>query len=300
MRGTRTSTGATTRWSNIARGTPWSVAEIFGPQGHLAINNGAATTDVPGLMLHLGYNPDVTHMRLSHLAGWPGSPWQQVNPTATYTVPGLGPGDPVQPITMHVQFRNAAGLVSEDITDEITYDPSTVGNPDNDGDGINDDEEVFVFFTDPDNPDSDGDGITDGDEEAGGTNPLSNDSDNEGLTDGEELLAGTDPSVADTDGDSHSDREEIEVLMTDPNDPEDALVLVSFNQADASSADLTFASKAGVTYHFMVTDDLTNWVDVETSVVATGSSTTLAIPYPSSFDPTTTERIYVLVKVLDD
>ncbi|MFP6903571.1 MAG: choice-of-anchor X domain-containing protein, partial [Verrucomicrobiota bacterium] len=300
MRGTRTSTGATTQWSNVARGTPWSAAEIFGPQGHLAINNGAATTDVPELMLHLGYNPDVIDMRLSHLSGFPGSPWQQVNPTATYTVPGLGPGDPVQPITMYVQLRNAAGYVSGDITDEILYDPSTVGNPDNDGDGINDDKEVFVFFTDPDNPDSDGDGITDGDEVAGGTNPLSNDSDNEGLTDGEELLAGTDPSVADTDGDSHSDREEIEVLMTDPNDPEDALVLVSFNQADASSADLTFASKAGVTYHFMVTDDLTNWVDVETSVVATGSSTTLTIPYPIIFDPTTTERIYVLVKVLDD
>ncbi len=44
-------------------------------------------------------------------------------------------------------------------------------NPDTDGDGLTDYDEVVVFGTDPKNPDTDGDGYTDGDEVRNGYNP---------------------------------------------------------------------------------------------------------------------------------
>ena len=62
---------------------------------------------------------------------------------------------------------------------------------------------------DPRNPDSDGDGILDGDEvNRYGTDPQSGDTDGDGLWDGEELFtAGTDPLFADTDSDGVADGE---------------------------------------------------------------------------------------------
>jgi hypothetical protein len=62
---------------------------------------------------------------------------------------------------------------------------------------------------DPTNPDSDGDGILDGDEvNRYGTDPQSGDTDGDGLWDGEELFtAGTDPLLVDTDSDGVADGE---------------------------------------------------------------------------------------------
>ena len=65
--------------------------------------------------------------------------------------------------------------------------------PDEDDDGLGDNEEVFTWFTDPENQDSDDDGLLDGDEIAIGTDPNDSDSDGDELTDGEEVAAGTDP-----------------------------------------------------------------------------------------------------------
>jgi hypothetical protein len=45
--------------------------------------------------------------------------------------------------------------------------------PDRDGDGLFDDDETDVYGTDPDNPDSDGDGSDDGQEVYDGTDPVS-------------------------------------------------------------------------------------------------------------------------------
>jgi MYXO-CTERM domain-containing protein len=47
--------------------------------------------------------------------------------------------------------------------------------------------------TDPLNPDTDGDGLNDGDEVDRGTDPLDPDSDDGGVPDGAEVNAGTDP-----------------------------------------------------------------------------------------------------------
>ncbi|MCF6239028.1 MAG: hypothetical protein L3J79_09535, partial [Candidatus Marinimicrobia bacterium] len=64
---------------------------------------------------------------------------------------------------------------------------------DADNDGLNNFDE-FILLTDPNNPDSDGDGLTDGEEmNTYGTDPNNVDSDGDGESDGEELSNGTDP-----------------------------------------------------------------------------------------------------------
>ncbi|MBX3746801.1 MAG: hypothetical protein KF833_15940 [Verrucomicrobiae bacterium] len=89
-----------------------------------------------------------------------------------------------------------------------------------DNDGLTNLEE-YLAGTDPTNPDTDGDGLSDGDEvKVYLTDPLRvGDADGDGLSDGEEILIyGTDPRNPDTDGDGFSDFYEVR-LMTDPLDP---------------------------------------------------------------------------------
>ncbi len=91
-------------------------------------------------------------------------------------------------------------------------------NPDTDGDGLTDGDEVLKYQTDPLNPDTDGDGLTDGDEVLKyRTDPLKADTDGDGLTDGDEVLRyHTDPLKVDTDGDGLSDGDEVMVYSTNP------------------------------------------------------------------------------------
>ena len=131
-------------------------------------------------------------------------------------------------------------------------------NPDTDGDGLTDGEEVNVLGTDPldtdtddgtvddgtevangtepvstpsddvSGQDSDGDGIPDAEEPTVGTNPLDADTDDDGIPDGEELTAGLDPTNPDTDGDGIQDGTETGV--TDPvADPDGAGPLMGTN-----------------------------------------------------------------------
>lgn len=96
-------------------------------------------------------------------------------------------------------------------------------NPDIDGDGITNDDEVNIYGTDPNNPDTDGDGINDGDEITNGSDPLDPcdpsdancDNDGDGLTNFEEGNLGTDPNNPDTDGDGVNDGDEV----TNGSDP---------------------------------------------------------------------------------
>ena len=89
-------------------------------------------------------------------------------------------------------------------------------NLDNDNDGLSNQVENQLQ-TDPLNPDSDGDGLTDGDEvNTHGTDPLSNDTDNDGLSDNEEISLGTNPALADSDSDTLSDNDELQIYFTDP------------------------------------------------------------------------------------
>ncbi len=80
-------------------------------------------------------------------------------------------------------------------------------NPDTDGDGLSDGDEVNTYFTNPVNPDTDGDGLSDGDEvNKYKTDPLKWDTDGDDLSDGQEVLVyGSDPLVLSTAGNGYSD-----------------------------------------------------------------------------------------------
>lgn len=98
------------------------------------------------------------------------------------------------------------------------------GGEDVDNDGLTNAEET-LYGTDPNNPDTDGDGYKDGEEVKNGYNPLGAgqlDSDNDGLTDPVERKMGTDPFNPDTDGDGYADGAEVEnghnPLVPAPND----------------------------------------------------------------------------------
>ena len=84
------------------------------------------------------------------------------------------------------------GLTNQDEADNGT-DPK---NPDTDGDGLNDGDEVHKYHTDPTKPDTDGDGLDDGLEVKIGTDPLKIDTDGDGVSDGIEVV-GTYPDNID-------------------------------------------------------------------------------------------------------
>lgn len=98
---------------------------------------------------------------------------------------------------------------------ELGTDPN---NPDTDGDGLKDGDEINVYKTDPLNPDSDSDGLKDGEEVfTFQTNPNLADTDSDGLRDGDEVNTHrTDPKNADSDGDRLNDGDEVLKYKTDP------------------------------------------------------------------------------------
>ncbi len=96
----------------------------------------------------------------------PGAPQQPIvsvnpAPAATVAPPAASP-----PQTLRLDSDHD-GLTDEEER-ALGTDPL---NPDTDGDGLTDYDEVKVFGTDPLNPDTDGDGYKDGDEVAHGYNP---------------------------------------------------------------------------------------------------------------------------------
>ncbi len=103
----------------------------------------------------------------------------------------------------------------------LTYKTNPL-DPDTDKDGLKDGEEVLTYKTDPNKADTDGDGLKDGEEVLTyKTDPLNVDTDGDGLKDGEEVLTyKTDPTKADTDGDGLKDGEEVTKYKTDPLNPD--------------------------------------------------------------------------------
>jgi len=102
------------------------------------------------------------------------------------------------------------------------YDPYPMiySFPDTDGDGLDDLEEMFTYYTNPYLNDTDGDGLLDGDEILQfNTNPKNNDTDYDGLSDWDEkYVYNTSPISGDTDGDGLTDGNEIFVYSTNPRD----------------------------------------------------------------------------------
>lgn len=89
-------------------------------------------------------------------------------------------------------------------------------NPDTDGDGLTDDEEIEKYGTDPLKTDTDDDRLTDAEEVAKETDPRKADTDEDGLTEGEEFAHGTDPFDRDSDKDGLTDGEEVHRWRSDP------------------------------------------------------------------------------------
>ncbi|MBI2439911.1 MAG: OmpA family protein [Lentisphaerae bacterium] len=104
------------------------------------------------------------------------------------------------------------------------------GALDSDADGLSDEEER-ALGTDPNNPDTDGDGLTDGEEvKIYKTDPLNPDTDYDGLNDGEEIHKyKTNPLVRDTDKGGVADGHEVKEDSTNPLDPSDDLLLFTLH-----------------------------------------------------------------------
>lgn len=101
--------------------------------------------------------------------------------------------------------------------DEVNQYRTNPLKSDSDDDGLNDREELFSYKTDPMKADTDMDGLRDGDEITHRTDPLVADTDGDGLLDGAEVNTHkTDPLKIDTDGDSLNDGDEISKYGTDP------------------------------------------------------------------------------------
>ncbi len=156
-------------------------------------------------------------------------------------------------------------LADDSMTEDFTTDDSATDDSftddstttDSDGDGLSDDIEEAVTFTDPLLADTDGNGINDGEEDFDedgfsnleeislGTNCWMEDSDLDGLTDKEEIEQyQTNPTISDTDGDGMSDGNEIK-YDTNPNHSDsngngiidgeeqyDAIITVGSSEAD--------------------------------------------------------------------
>lgn len=103
-------------------------------------------------------------------------------------------------------------------SDEVIKYKTNPLKTDTDGDGLSDYDEITKFKTDPLKVDSDGDGLSDGDEISKyRTDPLKTDSDGDGLSDGDEVIKyKTDPLKVDSDGDGLTDGDEVMKYKTDP------------------------------------------------------------------------------------
>lgn len=145
----------------------------------LNINNGYPRSGQRDVTLRFFASSDATEMRYSEDATFAGAPWMPFSETALLTLAPGGPGP--YAATVFAEVRNAAGLVSIYGAASVVVDE----NGDEDGDG-------FVNRLDPDD---DGDGVLDVDElNNWRSDPLGTDSDGDGLEDGTEVLSlGSDP-----------------------------------------------------------------------------------------------------------
>src|SRR3990170_5697058 len=132
------------------------------------------------------------------------------------------PNDAYAGLGIGFTFQSDRGNTDDDMDGLIQKEEKLLGtdpnNPDTDGDGLKDGEEVNKYKADPLKTDTDGDGLGDGDEVMKyKTDPLKADTDGDGLKDGDEVLKyKTDPLNPDTDGDGLKDGEEVNTYKTDP------------------------------------------------------------------------------------
>jgi hypothetical protein len=151
-----------------------------------------------------------------------GSGTALLGPDGTYTVTEISPSDvtvgdsgDLAPAPVYdTAVEPAPEYVAEPVetTEPVATDTTVASAEDSDGDNYIDALELEAGL-DPYNPDIDGDGVADGDEvNIYFTDPWVSDSDGDGISDGEELFSLlTDPLVWDTNGDGVGDGETVVV-----------------------------------------------------------------------------------------
>ena len=152
---------------------------------------------------------------------------------------------------------------------ENTYltDPN---NPDTDGDGLRDGEEVKSFRTDPARADTDSDGLSDFEElRRFRTNPLLPDTDGDGLTDAEEIFVyQTDPLRTDTDGDGYPDKLEVSYGSS----PILASSIPSAPTRIYTAVEIEFDTKLNESYQIQIQTDVRGpWTNFGGKIAGTGS-----------------------------
>ncbi|MFC1499161.1 Ig-like domain-containing protein [Verrucomicrobiota bacterium] len=151
------------------------------------------------------YGMKVQHIKTSHPAGTSPEEW-----TETITAVGAVDNSSIMGEFSRIPRMNLMLTGSDEVTifrnkggAETFYTYSVVEWPlmaaavpdDSDGDGLSDDDEINIYFTDPFDPDSDGDGMPDGWEVDYTLNPTNNDasidSDGDGMANLGEYYGGT-------------------------------------------------------------------------------------------------------------
>ncbi|MBA2595707.1 MAG: hypothetical protein H0V00_03685 [Chloroflexia bacterium] len=143
-----------------------------------------------------------------------------LGPDGTYSVSEVSPSNvtvgesgvlapaPVTEAAPTTELAPEPVVETVETVEPVVADTAIASDTDRDGDNYTDALE-WDLGLDGNNPDSDGDGVADGDElNIYGTEPTLYDSDYDGISDGEELFGiMTDPLVWDTDGDGARDGE---------------------------------------------------------------------------------------------
>jgi hypothetical protein len=176
--------------------------------------------------------------------------------------------DPINPDT------DGDGLLDGEEVKTYMTSPTVA---DTDADGLLDGEEVRTYMTHPLNPDTDADLLSDGDEIARGTNPLILDSDQDGLADGAEVNIGTDPLQQDTDKDRLLDGQENQTCPLPLQPDSDSDGIIDGNDLDPcnpNNPSLTATAVAGV-------PTSTTAIPTNTPTVTPNSATAQPVPNPT-------------------
>src|SRR5918994_5154413 len=172
-------------------------AAALGPTGDASAAPGSVTGGSGTALLGPDGTYSVTEVSPSNVTVGDGGGAAPVYDTAPVYDPALEPApeyvaEPVEtaaPVTADTAVASPEDADGDNYLDalelEVGLDPA---NPDFDGDGAADGDEVNIYLTDPFNWDTDGDGIGDGEELFGLlTNPLVWDTNGNGISDGEEI-----------------------------------------------------------------------------------------------------------------
>ncbi len=116
--------------------------------------------------------------------------YQWYYPNGTLYPDNLGGNTPILNL---LGEESNAGLWSLEVTDDggtTSHYLTLIYKKDTDGDGLSDEDETYIYYTNPNNSDTDEDGLTDFDEVMTySTDPTSADTDNDGLGDSNEVIS---------------------------------------------------------------------------------------------------------------